>query len=412
MKDFKRLAAMASMVSILGVSMSFVALGSSTRAISSVKIYAGLEEIEPGDSLPSESSFDTDKSSDNYVYSNNNHYEVNDLEWITSDDREMEIGSEPKMKVTLRASDSDEYAFKGGYRSSNVTIKGGTYVSSRRSGDDTLYVTFRFNPIKGTYEAPEEAYWRDSGYGKARWDSVDDSSDAYDIYLYRGNSLIKKVTELKATSYNFYPYMTRKGSYSFKVRTVPYTESEKKHGKKSDWTESGEMYVPEEKVSDGRGQDDGTPDSIQQVGWIRSENTWYYRYPDGTYQKNSWAKMKNKWYLFDTSGVMLTGWQKKNNLWYYFNNDGDMAIGWIVTNNKKYFLNPSTTSGVEGAMSIGWIMFNNKWYFADSSGALVKGWHEVNDRWYYFYPEDGSMAANTTISGFRVDVNGAWIKAS
>jgi glucan-binding YG repeat protein len=360
--------------------------------------------------LPSESSINTDSESGDYVYTNNSKYEVNEVEWITSDDREMKIGYQPKLKVTLRATDSDEYAFKGGYRSSNVSIKGGTYVSSHRSGSDTLYVTLRFNPIKGTYESPDDAYWKDSGYGHARWDSVENSSDAYDVFLYRGSNRIKKVEGLKATSYNFYPYMTKSGTYTFKVRTVPYTESQKKYGKKSDWIESNEMYLPKEEVSNGSGQENDAPASTQQVGWIKNGNNWYYRYPDRTYQKNSWAKLQGKWYLFGTDGSMITGWKQKNNIWYYMNNDGSMATAWIQSNNKKYFLNPSTTSGIEGAMSVGWIMFNNKWYFADSTGAIVKGWYEVNGNWYYFYPEDGSMAVNTSISGFKVDASGVWHK--
>ena len=408
MRLFKRLAAMASMVSLLGLSIPFESLAA-VKTISSVTIYAGLEELASGDTLPSESSFKTDGGTGNYVYSNNDKYEVSDLNWITSDTKEMKVGSEPKMKVTLRATNSDDYAFKGGYQSSNVSIKGGTYVSSSRSGSDTLYVTFTFKPVKGTYESPQDAYWRDSGLGNAKWSSVDNSSGAYDVYLYRGSSIIKKVEKLKATSYNFYPYMTKAGTYSFKVRTVPYTESEQKYGKNSEWTESGEVYVPQEKVSDGSGQDDSAV-SNGQVGWIKTGNIWYYRYPDGTYQKNNWAKINNKWYLFDSNGGMVTGWQQRNNIWYFLNSDGAMTTGWIVSNNKWYYLNPSTTSGVEGGMITGWINYNNKWYYTDSTGAMQEGWRQVDGNWYYFYPGEGSKAVNTTISGFPVDGNGIWRK--
>ncbi|KEZ89900.1 cell wall-binding protein [Lacrimispora celerecrescens] len=408
MRLFKRLAAMASMVSLLGLSIPFESLAA-VKTISSVTIYAGLEELASGDTLPSESSFKTDGGTGNYVYSNNDKYEVSDLNWITSDTKEMKVGSEPKMKVTLRATNSDDYAFKGGYQSSNVSIKGGTYVSSSRSGSDTLYVTFTFKPVKGTYESPQDADWRDSGYGNAKWSSVDNSSGAYDVYLYRGSSIIKKVEKLKATSYNFYPYMTKAGTYSFKVRTVPYTESEQKYGKNSEWTESGEVYVPQEKVSDGSGQDDSAV-SNGQVGWIKTGNIWYYRYPDGTYQKNNWAKINNKWYLFDSNGGMVTGWQQRNNIWYFLNSDGAMTTGWIVSNNKWYYLNPSTTSGVEGGMITGWINYNNKWYYTDSTGAMQEGWRQVDGNWYYFYPGEGSKAVNTTISGFPVDGNGIWRK--
>ncbi|MFR3730146.1 N-acetylmuramoyl-L-alanine amidase family protein [Lacrimispora sp.] len=412
MKHITRLMAWASLIALLGVSVPLEASAAAAKTISSVTIYAGLEEIESGETLPSETSFKTTEGTGNYVYTNNDRYEVSDLEWITSDSKEMKIGSEPKMKVTLRAVDSDTYAFKGGYKSSNVTIKGGTYVSSNRSGTDTLYVTFTFKPIKGTYESPENAEWRDSGFGNARWSSVDDSSGAYDVYLYRGSSVVKKVEKLKATSYNFYPYMTKAGTYSFKVRTVPYTDTEEKYGKKSEWTESDEVYLPEEKVSDGRGQDSGN-DSIvssQDVGWIKSGNTWYYRYPDGSYQKNTWSNINGKWYLFDSSGAMLTGWQQKNGLWYYLNNDGAMLTGWIKSNNVWYYLNPSASNGVEGAMVCGWINYNNKWYYTNSNGEMQEGWKEIDGNWYYFYPGDGSKAVSTTIGGFQVDANGVWHK--
>jgi glucan-binding YG repeat protein len=408
MRLFKRLAAMASMVSLLGLSIPFESLAA-VKTITSVTIYAGLEELASGDTLPSESSFQTDGGTGNYVYSNNDKYEVSDLNWITSDTKEMKVGSEPKMKVTLRATNSDDYSFKGGYQSSNVSIKGGTYVSSSRSGSDTLYVTFTFKPVKGTYESPQDASWRDSGFGNAKWSSVDNSSGAYDVYLYRGSSIIKKVEKLKATSYNFYPYMTKAGTYSYKVRTVPYTESEQKYGKNSEWTESDEIYVPQEKVSDGSGQDDSAV-SNGQVGWIKTGNIWYYRYPDGTYQKNNWAKINNKWYLFDSNGGMVTGWQQRNNIWYFLNSDGAMTTGWIVSNNKWYYLNPSTTSGVEGGMITGWINYNNKWYYTDSTGVMQEGWRQVDGNWYYFYPGEGSKAVNTTISGFPVDGNGIWRK--
>ena len=411
MKRLKRIAALTVIVGMLGVSMPLSTLAATVKTISSVTIYVGMEEIEAGETLPGEGDFGT-TSTGNYVYTNSDKYEVNDLEWVTSDTKEMTIGYEPKMKVTLHATDADTYAFKGGYSRSNVTIKGGTYVNVSRDGSDFLEVTFKFKPLKGTYESPEDAYWRESGFGGARWSSVDNSSNAYDVYLYRGSTVVKKVEGLKATSYNFYPYMTKAGTYSFKVRTVPYTENEKKYGKRSEWTESDEIYLPQEKVSDGSGQDsgNGTPGHNNVVGWIKDGDKWYFRYPDGTYQKNSWARINDKWYLFDNSGAMLTGWQQRNNLWYYLNDQGAMMTGWVHYNNRWYYLNPSAASGVEGAMVTGWISYNNKWYCTDSSGVMLEGWHEVGGNWYYFYPGEGSKAVNTTISGFPVDGNGVWHK--
>lgn len=79
--------------------------------------------------------------------------------------------------------------------------------------------------------------------------------------------------DYKGTSYNFYPYMTKEGDYTFKVRTVPHSDGS--YGKKSDWTESDDLYIDEDHVSDGTGQsrDDGVTSTggTTDVGW-RKDN--------------------------------------------------------------------------------------------------------------------------------------------
>lgn len=409
MRQLKKVLVAAMVTSLLGMCLPVnVFAATKTKSISSVSIKVGLD-IESGDRLPG---INTETATGTYCVVNSDRYGIDDVEWVTSDSKDMTIGEEPKMKVTLGAKyvGDDEYSFKGSYQSSNVKVSGGTFVSaSKRGSGDQLVVTLKVNAIKGEYDAPEEAYWKSSGIGGARWTEVEDSSDAYDVYLYRGSTVVKKVEGLKATSYNFYPYMTKEGTYTFRVRTVPYTETEKKYAKKSDWVESDEYYLPKEKVSDGSGQDNGAPGSTEQVGWIQSNGIWYYKYPDGTYLKDSWSKINDRWYLFNNSGAMTTGWQLKNSLWYYLNpGSGEMLTGWIQLNDKWYYLNPSADNGVEGAMVTGWIAYNGRQYYADSSGAMVQGWYQVDGNWYYFYPGDGSKAVNTTIDTFPVDVNGIW----
>ena len=66
---------------------------------------------------------------------------------------------------------------------------------------------------------------------------------------------MKKLGGVSGNSYNFYPYMTKEGDYTFKVRTVPHTDDEKRYGDKSGWVESGDLYIDEDDVSDGTGQD-------------------------------------------------------------------------------------------------------------------------------------------------------------
>lgn len=69
---------------------------------------------------------------------------------------------------------------------------------------------------------------------------------------------MKKLEDYNGTSYNFYPYMTKEGDYTFKVRTVPHTDEQKRYGKKSEWTESDSKYIDEDDVSDGSGQDNSS----------------------------------------------------------------------------------------------------------------------------------------------------------
>ncbi len=389
-----------------------------TKTVSSVTIRVGCD-TEAGERLNENITIYTDTTeaqSGTYAATNSSRYSVRDAEWTSSTRKELGVGDEPRMKIYLDI-DDDDYSFRGSYSSSNVSVKGGTFVSARRSSSDELEVTVKINGIKGTYSPPSEATWRDSGYGRAVWYEEDEddesiSSGYYDVYLYRGSSVVKKLEAYKGTSYNFYPYMTKKGTYKYKIRTVPYTDTQKKYGQKSDWLESDEIYIDEEHVSDGTGQTDNggqQTGSSSQVGWIQSGAAWYYRYPDGSYQKNSWLKLNNKWYLFDNDGRMLTGWQTKGGHTYYLQESGEMSVGWIRAGSVWYYLN-TAADGVEGAMHTGWLQNNGKTYCMSQNGAMMEGWNQVGENWYYFYPGSGNMAVNTTIDTFYVDQNGIWKK--
>ena len=176
------------------------------------------------------------------------------------------------------------------------------------------------------------AEWSDSR-GRARWEEPESGgSDYYDVILYRGSSVVKKLEEYKGTSYNFYPYMTKEGDYSFKVRTVPHTEEEKRRGKKrANGPKAESLYCGRRGFYDGSGQESGNGSSSTtpsggntDVGWRKEGDTWYFKYPDGNYQKNGWLHWNGKWYLFDEAGRMLTGWRETASGWYYLGENGDM----------------------------------------------------------------------------------------
>ena len=75
-------------------------------------------------------------------------------------------------------------------------------------------MVLRVNGVKGTYEAPKEAEWG-NGKGKATWKAPDDKTGYYDVILYKGSTVMKKLEDYNGTSYNFYPYMTKEGDYTF-----------------------------------------------------------------------------------------------------------------------------------------------------------------------------------------------------
>ena len=62
-------------------------------------------------------------------------------------------------------------------------------------------------------------------------------------------------------------------------------------------------------------------------------------------------------------------------------------------------------------MVTGWNYIGGKWYFMRQSDGycLVNGWYTIDGKTYYFY-KDASMAVNTTINGYQVGADGAWIQ--
>lgn len=399
-----------------------------TKAITSISIRVGMN-VEAGDYLSDDPEIFNDDSgthSDStYVSANNEKYVIGDAEWVSLANKTLTVGDKPRMRVYIRStgytSGDSEYVFRGSYSSSNVHVSGGTFVSARRVNSYEVEIVVAMNPIKGQYAAPSSAEWRNSGYGKAVWNQdnyrYDDYTSAifsgyYDVYLYRGSTVVKKLEDYHGTSYDFYPYMTKEGAYHYKVRSVPHTEDQKKYGKKSEWLDSDEIYIDKQHVSNGSGQVDenGVSSNNGQVGWIYSDNTWYYKYPDGSYQKDSWLQIGGIWYLFDSNGKMLTGWQTKNGITYYLQNNGAMYSGWLKAGELWYYLNGPMDGGTEGAMHVGWLTKDGKTYYLRSDGSMAEGWTQVDGNMYYFYPGYGYKATNTTIDTFPVDADGIWRK--
>lgn len=392
------------------MSVSIMTAAAADRVITSVTIRVN-SKLEPGSTLP-DIGLDSGsvESGEISVSSSTNRYTVDRAEWVTSTSRTIEVGDRPEMKVWLRAG-SEDY-FKGTYRSSNVSVKSGDFVSAKREDSDTLMVRIRVQAVKGNFAPPEDAYWKDNARGMARWEKPEDGdSGKYEVVLRRGSAKVHTV-ETTGTSYNFYPYMTTAGTYSFRVRTIAKTSADENYGKSSDWIESDELYIAKEDVSDGSGRTDVTVGPIGNtlVGWQYQDNEWYYYYPDGTCQRDSWLNVNDRWYLFQADGKMLKGWQNRDGKTYFLSDNGDMHMGWIQAEGRWYYMNPVPGDYFGAMVKNQWAEVNGKTYYFNQDGIMVEGWYQVGEDWYYFYPGDGNKAVNTWIDTFYVDENGIWRK--
>lgn len=147
-------------------------------------------------------------------------------------------------------------------------------------------------------------------------------------------------------------------------------------------------------------------EGAMETGWFSHGNRWYYLGEDGD-AKLGWFKVGNKWYYFDEKNEnadMKTGWVKWNNKWYYLDSKhGHMKTGWVLEKGKWYYL------AANGEMKTGWVREKGNWYFMDSKGVMKTGWVKSGTKWYYLL-KNGSMAVNTTIDGYKIGKDGAWIK--
>ena len=145
-------------------------------------------------------------------------------------------------------------------------------------------------------------------------------------------------------------------------------------------------------------------DGELQTGWVEQDDTWYYM-DEGTGAMNTedWVQVNGTWYNFDEDGKMTTGWQQVDGVWYYMQDWGGMTTGWQQVNGSWYYMYSW------GGMATGWVYDNGTWYYMQPWGGMATGWQQVGGKWYYLYSW-GGMAANTTIDGYVLGADGAWIQ--
>ena len=221
--------------------------------------------------------------------------------------------------------------------------------------------------VDGDLDTVEDLSWSKR---TATWDSVSYASK-YEVKLYRNSSTVTTVTTT-GTSYNFYPYMTKSGDYTFKVRAVDGSD-------KGEWSdESDEYYMNSSDVYTGTPPTDnssgGSTPANANGQWVNSIYGWSY-YINGVPVKNNWVYVDNEWYHLNANGFMDTDWIYTDNNWFYLNpvsdgTRGKMLTGWQQIGPYKYYLNP-VSDGTRGARKTGYQFIDGAWYLFDlNSGAL------------------------------------------
>lgn len=69
--------------------------------------------------------------------------------------------------------------------------------------------------------------------------------------------------------------------------------------------------------------------------WKKDNRGWWYQNANGTYPRNSWIQVDNKWYWVDIEGYAVKGWQTIQGKVYYFSESSYHTISecqLIVTN--------------------------------------------------------------------------------
>lgn len=333
-------------------------------------------------------------------------YHMVSCEFVSNKDS-WKVGEVPRVLITLEA---EEGYYFSSINAGKTKIRGADYVTCRRDDNNhTLLLTVKLDPVKGILEMVEDAYWESSPLGKARWSKVE-NAPAYELKLYRGDSLVHHVEKTTTTSYDFFGHMTSKGDYYFKVRAVPKTTSQKEYLDESDWTESDVQEITARDaiaVSDRKETTEGSKSTsgpnAKQPGWNQDVNGWWYQNEDGSYPTNAWMYINDKWYLFGMDGYMLTGWQKKNGREYYLNSNGEMVTGWLQYNRQWFYLDPN-----QGKMSGGWLAVGELWYYLNPDGSMYTGWIRSDGKWYYLDPSDGHMVKDQVVGQYYINPDGVW----
>lgn len=139
--------------------------------------------------------------------------------------------------------------------------------------------------------------------------------------------------------------------------------------------------------------------------------------PKGLIEKGIYALTESdeNLYYFRSFGTHYYVGVDTGKIYAFESGSGAGNFNWIDNNKivKKWFWERNEIKKDEkftgGYQLKGWILgYDNNWYCYNSDGVIQTGWISYNGGWYYCY-SNGQMAHDTTIDGYKLGSNGAWI---
>ena len=153
------------------------------------------------------------------------------------------------------------------------------------------------------------------------------------------------------------------------------------------WVDNGRYYVGDNGVWDRNAK----KEEKKKIGWVKTDNIWYYYDGEGILAKNKWA---GNYWLGSDGKMVKNAWVDGGR--YYVGSNG----AWEKDKKKE---DPVPTGD-----QTGWVKSGSSWYYFNAQHQMVKNAWQGN----YWLGVDGKMATNSWVDNNRyyVGSNGAWVK--
>ena len=153
------------------------------------------------------------------------------------------------------------------------------------------------------------------------------------------------------------------------------------------WVDNGRYYVGDNGVWDRNAK----KEEKKKIGWVKTDNIWYYYDGEGILAKNKWA---GNYWLGSDGKMVKNAWVDGGR--YYVGSNG----AWEKDKKKE---DPVPTGD-----QTGWVKSGSSWYYFNAQHQMVKNAWQGN----YWLGADGKMATNSWVDNNRyyVGSNGVWVK--